>query len=194
MVPLRRASGDRLWLPRVTEDIDVTVDLGDHTARELVVALRVEGFRLRVGDTAGFVEQTRVLPVVHSRQRYRSISSSRGLASRSVPRTAYAHKRGGHSIPVASPEDLIVMKMLAGRPATSRTCGPSCAPSGRSSTCQLDHRDADPARAGPRPSDLLPLFARLRKEAARTTRAQAAKLRRGARPVRPAAKKRRPRS
>jgi hypothetical protein len=49
---------------RVTEDIDVTVDLGERTARELVSALQRRGFKLRVGDTAGFVERTRVPPVV----------------------------------------------------------------------------------------------------------------------------------
>ena len=48
---------------RVTEDIDVTVHLGDRSAKELTVALEAAGFALRFGGPA-FVERTRVLPFV----------------------------------------------------------------------------------------------------------------------------------
>ena len=50
---------------RLSADVDVTVDLGARSSRELVDALSREGFELRVADVQGFVEATRVIPLVH---------------------------------------------------------------------------------------------------------------------------------
>jgi hypothetical protein len=52
---------------RLTNDVDVTVDLGERSTRDLVVALERAGFVLRVLDVAGFVDRTRVVPVRHRR-------------------------------------------------------------------------------------------------------------------------------
>ena len=54
---------------RLTEDIDVTVDAGELPTTALVSALVEAGFALRVGDTDGFVDQTRVLPCWHAATR-----------------------------------------------------------------------------------------------------------------------------
>jgi hypothetical protein len=52
-------------ITRATADIDVTVDAGDRPTHAVADSLAGHGFTLRVADPA-FVEQTRVLPVVHA--------------------------------------------------------------------------------------------------------------------------------
>lgn len=54
---------------RLTADVDVTVDLGSRSSHDLVTALAAAGFELRVADAEGFVESTRVLPLVHEPSR-----------------------------------------------------------------------------------------------------------------------------
>lgn len=160
---------------RVTEDIDVTVALGDHEPRALVAALTDAGFGLRVRDTAGFVEKTRVLPVVHlaTAMPVDVVFAGPGLEELFLARIR-RHRRGGRSIPVASPEDLIVMKVLAGRPrdiddvrSVLRALGPELDMALITETLEL----LEEALAQ---NDLRPLLARLRREA-RTTRAPAPK-------------------
>ena len=50
---------------RLTADVDITVNLGSHSTTELARTLASAGFELRVTDVEGFVESTRVLPLVH---------------------------------------------------------------------------------------------------------------------------------
>lgn len=102
---------------RVTEDIDVTVSLGDLSSPALVSALTSAGFTLRVADVGGFVVRTRVLPFVHQRTSMPVdlVLSGPGLEESFLAR-ARTHRREGVDIPVASPEDLVVMKLLASRP------------------------------------------------------------------------------
>jgi hypothetical protein len=102
---------------RFTEDIDVTVLLGSLSTRTLVQALSQAGFALRVDDVDDFVEKTHVLPMVHegSHVPVDVVLGGPGLeelfADRAVPTDV-----GGFSVPVATAEDVAVMKVLAGRP------------------------------------------------------------------------------
>lgn len=102
---------------RLTADVDVTIDLGERSAGDLVVALAAAGFELRVADVEGFVEKTRVLPFVHRRSR---IPVDVVLAGPGLEEQFFAgaeeRQIGGVAIPVAAAEDLIAMKVLAGRP------------------------------------------------------------------------------
>ncbi|MBX3191886.1 MAG: hypothetical protein KF819_33150 [Labilithrix sp.] len=102
---------------RVTEDIDVTVELGRITPRALVEALARGGFTLRVRDTDGFIARTRVMPVVHraTRMPVDVVFAGPGLEERFMDRRRN-EKRGRIELPVATPEDIVVMKILAGRP------------------------------------------------------------------------------
>jgi hypothetical protein len=77
------------------------------------------------------------------------------------------HARGAITIPVASPEDLIAMKILAGRPrdiedvrSVLRAVGPELDVPVMTETLSLLERALGQ-------SDLLPLLKRLRREAAR---------------------------
>jgi hypothetical protein len=102
---------------RLSADVDVTVDLGQRSSRELVDALAREGFALRVTDAAGFVEATRVIPLVHlaSRMPLDLVLAGPGLEEQFF---AQASERliGSVRVPVVSAEDLVAMKVLAGRP------------------------------------------------------------------------------
>lgn len=100
---------------RFTEDIDVTVELKTAPTQALVDALRREEFVLRVAG-ASFVEQTRVLPLMHSPS---GIPVDLVLAGPGIEELffegALTVDIEGVQVPVARPEDVVVMKILAGR-------------------------------------------------------------------------------
>ena len=101
---------------RLTADVDVTVQLGDRQTAELVRALEKAGFRLRVRDVGEFVARTRVLPFVHPRS---GMPIDIVLAGPGLEDLFFRRRRRriveGVPVPVASPEDVVVMKVLAGR-------------------------------------------------------------------------------
>lgn len=103
--------------PRLTADVDVTVRLDPEEPRALVSALEEHGFRLGVAATDEFVRRTRVLPFVFegSGLPVDVVLAGPGLEelflSRAVPVLI-----GSLTVPVISPEDLVVTKVLAGRP------------------------------------------------------------------------------
>lgn len=101
---------------RLTADVDVTVDLGSRLTRELVGALARAGFALRVADAEAFVESTRVLPLVHepSRMPVDVVLAGPGLEELFFSRLE-VRAIAGVRVPVAAPEDLVAMKVLAGR-------------------------------------------------------------------------------
>ena len=102
---------------RLTADVDVTVRLGDQPTSALVDALVAAGFELRVRDVHGFVERTRVLPLAH---RPTGIPVDVVLAGPGPEELFLARARQetveGVAVKVASPEDVVAMKVLAGRP------------------------------------------------------------------------------
>jgi hypothetical protein len=102
---------------RFTEDIDITVDLGDRPTATLVAALAQAGCVLRIDDADDFVGKTRVLPCIHEAS---GIPVDVVLAGPGIEELFFEHvspiEIEGVSIPVASAEDIIVMKILAGRP------------------------------------------------------------------------------
>jgi len=100
---------------RVTADVDVTVRLGKVSTTRLATSLKRHGFTLRVDDPS-FVRTTRVLPILHVSTSVPAdlVLAGPGLEDAFLER-AVTHELGGISVPVASAEDLIVMKILAGR-------------------------------------------------------------------------------
>lgn len=100
---------------RLTADVDATVLLGDVSTEALVAALEAEGFQLRVNDPA-FIAATRVIPVVHGGTGLPAdiVLGGPGLEELFLSR-ASMRDVGGAKVPVVSPEDLIVMKILAAR-------------------------------------------------------------------------------
>ncbi len=101
---------------RFTEDIDITVDLGTRTTRVLTDALQSEGFQARVTDDE-FIERTRVLPILHAATGIPVdvVLAGPGLEERFFEGVVLVEIEG-IAVPVARAEDLVVMKILAGRP------------------------------------------------------------------------------
>jgi hypothetical protein len=102
---------------RLTADVDVTVDVAALPNAVLVDHLVAAGFALRVPDAEGFVERTRVLPLLHVKSRLPLdvVLAGPGLEDLFFTRIE-EHSIGDLRVPVASAEDLVAMKVLAGRP------------------------------------------------------------------------------
>lgn len=101
---------------RFTQDIDVTVLLDAVAQTRLVDALTASGFELRIADKA-FIDQTRVLPTVHTQTSIPVdvVLGGPGLEELFAGR-AQRTDVGGAVVPVALLEDVVAMKVLAGRP------------------------------------------------------------------------------
>lgn len=108
-----------LWgRPATGTEVDVTVALGALAPADLVRDLATAGFTLRLGSAfAEFVERHRLVPVVHEAS---GIPVDIVLAGSSLEEIflerAVPVLVAGRPIPVISPEDLVVTKVLAGRP------------------------------------------------------------------------------
>jgi hypothetical protein len=102
--------------PRLSADVDVTVVLGREGLSGYIDTMREHGFDVVFGDR-DFIARTRVIPFVHraSRMPLDIVLSGPGLEEEFL-RRALAVDVAGTMIPVISPEDLIVTKILAGRP------------------------------------------------------------------------------
>ena len=101
---------------RLTADVDVTVRLPDRVSPEILArGLEQRGFRQRFTDPA-FLAQTRVVPFVHAPTGLPLdlVLAGPGLEDRFFERLT-VHDIDGVRVPVASVEDLVVMKVLAGR-------------------------------------------------------------------------------
>lgn len=103
--------------PRLTADVDVTVRLEPHDPGRLVEVLGAAGFRLRLDAGDDFVRRTRVLPFVYlpNGLPLDLVLGGPGLEDEFLSRARHV-QIGQTTIPVISPEDLIVVKILAGRP------------------------------------------------------------------------------
>jgi hypothetical protein len=102
---------------RLTADVDVTALLpGTLSAASLAETLAGAGFEARIPDP-GFVARTRVLPVLHAATEVPLdiVLGGPGFEEH-VARRAARHDIEGVPVPVATAEDLVVMKVLAGRP------------------------------------------------------------------------------
>lgn len=104
--------------PRLTADVDVTVDVRLESWRELEAPLLEAGFSPRVDDLQAFVARTRVLPLAHDRSGIPVdlvLAGPVGLEQEFLDRVRRVDL-GGIRVPLISPEDLVVTKILAGRP------------------------------------------------------------------------------
>ena len=103
-------------VPRLSADVDVTLalvpDAPEHFAREMQSA----GFSLRVSDP-DFVRRTRVMPFVHDAtgMPLDVVLAGSGLEDDFLQR-AVATDLGGTRVPIIELSDLIIAKVLAGRP------------------------------------------------------------------------------
>lgn len=104
--------------PRLTADLDVTVDVRLESWQELEAPLLEAGFSPRVDDLQAFVGRTRVLPLAHDPSGIPVdlvLAGPVGLEQEFLDRVRRVDL-GGIRVPLISPEDLVVTKILAGRP------------------------------------------------------------------------------
>ena len=104
--------------PRLTEDVDVTVELERSRTPELVRAAAEAGFALRIeDDVEAFVEQAWVLPLRHGPTGVDVdlVLAGSGLEMIFLDR-AGSTRVGDVLITVIAAGDLVVSKILAGRP------------------------------------------------------------------------------
>jgi hypothetical protein len=105
-----------LWgRPRLTEDVDITVRLRYEDVTAFCRDMEKAGFQLKVSDPE-FLARTRILPFLYvpSLLPLDVVLAGPGIEDQFFQR-AVRVEIGDITAPVASPEDLIVMKILAGR-------------------------------------------------------------------------------
>jgi hypothetical protein len=101
---------------RLSADLDVTVDVPEGSLGALLAALSSRGFVSRIAKPEAFAERTRVVPLVHtaSGMPVDLVLAGPGLEERFFERAETVDVEGTR-VPVASAEDVVVMKILAGR-------------------------------------------------------------------------------
>ncbi len=101
---------------RLSADVDVTVDVPEGSLRALLAGLAARGFSARIANPEAFAARTRVVPLVHgaSGMPVDLVLAGPGLEERFFERCVTVDVEGAR-IPVASAEDVVVMKILAGR-------------------------------------------------------------------------------
>jgi hypothetical protein len=103
-------------VPRLSADVDVTLDLVPNDPERFVRDMEAAGFALRGGDP-DFVRRTRVLPFVHvaTAMPLDVVLAGSGLEDEFLDR-ARTMDLSGTTVPMIDPEDLIIAKLVAGRP------------------------------------------------------------------------------
>jgi hypothetical protein len=103
--------------PRVTADVDVTVDLGALSPSTLVARLGEVGIEPRIALDEDFMSRARVLPLWH---RPTGMGVDVVLAGPGPEELFLDRARDalldGVAVRIAAPNDIVVMKVLAGRP------------------------------------------------------------------------------
>lgn len=100
----------------MSADVDITAAISA-PYRDFVQAMQEAGFDVRTEDWQGLVERTRVIPFLHRAEQLPLdiVLAGPGLEEEFLKR-AVPVKLPGVTIPVIAPEDLVITKILAGRP------------------------------------------------------------------------------
>jgi hypothetical protein len=103
-------------VPRLSADVDVTVALTPDDPAGFARDMRAAGFTLAIDD-ADFLRRTRVMPFVHvaTGMPLDVVLAGSGLEDEFLSR-AVPVDLGGFLVPLLHPADLVIAKILAGRP------------------------------------------------------------------------------
>ncbi len=103
-------------VPRLSADVDVTLALVPDEPDRFVRDMHAAGFALRIDDP-DFVRRTRVMPFVHraTGMPLDVVLAGSGLEDEFLDR-ARVTDIGGTAVPILEVGDLIIAKVLAGRP------------------------------------------------------------------------------
>jgi predicted nucleotidyltransferase len=102
--------------PRLTRDVDITLGAGPEQLPTLLEAAQEQGWRVLADSPQEFVARTRVLPCLDpaSNLRIDMIFSFTPFERQAIER-ARTVRVGSLDARYASPEDLVILKVLAGR-------------------------------------------------------------------------------
>lgn len=103
--------------PRLTRDVDITVGLTPRDMSRVLQVVRREALRLLVQDVEDFVQRTWVLPALDETTGLRVdfIFSWTPYEQGALERARKVEVEG-YPVRFASPEDVVIHKVLAGRP------------------------------------------------------------------------------
>ncbi len=103
-------------VPRLSADVDVTLQLVPDDPEAFARDMAAAGFAIRVDDL-DFVRRTRVMPFVHvaTAMPLDVVLAGSGLEEEFLDR-ARIMNLGGVTVPLLDAEDLVIAKVLAGRP------------------------------------------------------------------------------
>lgn len=104
--------------PRLTADLDVTVEATLERALALLRSLRGSGFESRAPDPESLLRRARILALVHTATGFAvdMMIAGPGLEEEFLTNRRMIAMGGDLEVPVISPEDLVVTEILAGRP------------------------------------------------------------------------------
>ncbi len=103
--------------PRATADVDLTVRVADAEIAPLLAALAARGLTPRLTLDEAFIRRSRVLPLSDAQSGYLVDIVLAGSAFEDeFLKRARPTDMGGVVVPVIAVEDLIAVKLLAGRP------------------------------------------------------------------------------
>lgn len=102
---------------RATKDVDALVYVEDDTWPDLIASAAPYGFVSRLRDVLELAAKVRVIPLVHSPTGVTADIILGALPfEREVIKRAIRKQARGFEVPVPTPADLIVMKIVASRP------------------------------------------------------------------------------
>ena len=103
-------------VPRLSADVDITLALSPDDPERFAHDMDTAGFALRVDDPE-FVRRTRVMPFVHraTGMPLDVVLAGSGLEDEFLDRATLVDV-GGTSVPLIDLDDLVIAKILAGRP------------------------------------------------------------------------------
>ena len=103
-------------IPRLSADVDVTLDLEPDDPERFASEMEAGGFALRINDP-DFIRRARVMPFVHlaTGMPLDVVLAGSGLEDEFLAR-ARRLDLAGTEVPFIHPEDLVIAKVLAGRP------------------------------------------------------------------------------
>jgi len=106
-----------LWgRARTTADVDVTMEVDPDRAEELLRSARAFGLHAREANTVELARSTRVVPLITAGGfPVDLVLAGTGLEAQFLDR-ARPVRVGAVEVPVISPEDLVITKLIAGRP------------------------------------------------------------------------------
>ena len=150
-------------VPRTTNDIDITIQLGERSLSSIVDPLRNAGFTPLV-TSEGFHRETRIYPVFHKRSGWKVDLVLAGTGIEEIfLESAHVFHFKNKEIRVVAPEHLVALKILASRPKDLEDVR------GLIRIADLDHARVDETLRTLEQlldqSDLRPVYARLRQEA-----------------------------